>query len=87
MLQHRFGLPALRLFHEDIFPLVHVVWVDEHLHREAAEAVLAANRRQLSLVDCTSFATARRLGIKTVFSFDRHFIEQGFNCLPEPEKP
>ncbi|WP_051276324.1 Uma2 family endonuclease [Desulfovirgula thermocuniculi] len=37
----------------------------------------------LSPADCAFFATARRLGIKTVFTFDRHFAEQGFTCLPE----
>jgi predicted nucleic acid-binding protein len=45
-------------------------------------ALLTANRRQLSLVDCVSFEMMRRLGIKTAFTYDRHFSEQGFECLP-----
>ncbi len=40
--------------------------------------MLAANRRQLSLVDCVSFAAMRELGIEHYFAFDQHFDEQGF---------
>ena len=41
----------------------------------AVAALLAANCRQLSLVDCTSFQAMRQLGIATVFTFDAHFVE------------
>ncbi|MGD2148953.1 MAG: hypothetical protein PVH41_19830 [Anaerolineae bacterium] len=44
--------------------------------------VLAAHLRQLSLVDCTSFALMRELELHNVFSFDRHFSKQGFSTLP-----
>lgn len=74
-------MDALRTFHEDIVPLLQVEWVGEELHQRGADAVLTANRRNLSLVDCTSFAAVRRLGIKQVFAFDRHFAEQGFELL------
>ena len=45
-------------------------------------ALLTANRRQLSLVDCISFEMMRRLEIKTAFTHDRDFAERGFECLP-----
>jgi len=44
-------------------------------------ALLTAGRRQLSLVDCVSFLTMRRLNLKMAFAFDRHFTEQGFEVL------
>jgi predicted nucleic acid-binding protein len=47
----------------------------------AISALLAAGRRKLSLVDCTSFEIMRSLGIKTVFAFDSHFVEQGFKII------
>ncbi len=44
-------------------------------------ALLAANRRQLSLVDCVSFVVCRQRQLEQVFAFDTHFSEQGFFCL------
>jgi uncharacterized protein len=47
--------------------------------------VLAAARRNLSLVDCVSFELMRRLGIRRVFCFDPHFAEQGFELVGSGE--
>jgi predicted nucleic acid-binding protein len=81
--QKRMGLKAVRLFHESIMPVLRVHWVGVDEHQAAMHALLTANRRQLSLVDCTSFDVMRRLGIRTAFTLDEHFAEQGFECLPE----
>ena len=83
LLQHRFGLEAVRLFHSDVLPVMEITWVDETIHQQGMSALLAANRRDLSLVDCTSFEIMRKLGLDTVFTFDPHFREQGFKVLPE----
>jgi predicted nucleic acid-binding protein len=82
LVQRRLGIPAVRVFQEDIMPMLNVEWVDESLHQVGIASVLAAARRRLSLVDCVSFEIMRRLGIKTAFVFDHHFEEQGFECLP-----
>jgi predicted nucleic acid-binding protein len=81
--QHRFGLDAARSLAEDLLPVVEVHWVDAALQASAMAAVLTARRRQLSLVDCTSFLIVRQLGLDAVFTFDSHFAEQGFSCLPK----
>jgi predicted nucleic acid-binding protein len=78
LLQHRFGLGAVRGFQDAIAPVVGVVWVDAELHAEGAAALLTAGRRDLSLVDCVSFACMRRQGLVRAFHFDRHFRDQGF---------
>ena len=78
LLQHRFGLAAVRRFQDDIVPMLELVWVDDDLHAEATAALLTAGRRELSLVDCASFACMRRRGLTRAFHFDRHFREQGF---------
>ena len=78
LLQARFGLAAVRDLVENVVPLLRVAWIDEEIHAAAVTALLTANRRLLSLVDCVSFATMRRLGIVRAFEFDRHFGEQGF---------
>ena len=52
--------------------------VDRDLHQDGIAAVLTANRRQLSLVDCISFEVCRQRSIDRIFTFDPHFWEQGF---------
>ncbi|CEP67773.1 VapC family [Moorella glycerini] len=83
LVQRRLGMEALRVFHEDILPLLQVEWIDAELHQLGANAVLTANRRNLSLVDAVSFAVMRKLGIKKAFAFDRHFLKQGFENISE----
>ena len=78
LLQHRFGLAAVRGFQDDVAPVLGVVWVDAELHAEGTAALVTAGRRELSLVDCVSFACMRRQGMTRAFHFDRHFREQGF---------
>jgi uncharacterized protein len=82
LLQHRFGMEAVRLFQNEVLPIIEIIWVDEATHQRAISALLAANRRDLSLVDCTSFETIRQLSIEQVFTFDPHFSEQGFIVIP-----
>ena len=83
LIQHRLGLPALQGFYENIYPLLFVEWTDESDFQAGAASVLSAQRRDLSLVDCVSFILMRRLGIHSVFSFDKHFSEQGFEEISE----
>jgi len=82
VIQGRLGLPAVRAFLAEIVPNLRVEWVDEDTHRTASAALLAADRRGLSLVDLCSFETMRRLGIRSVFTFDRHFRQHGFETVP-----
>lgn len=81
LLQARFGLQAVRVFQEDAVPLLTIEWIDAQLHEAGMTAVLTANRRGLSLTDCTSFEVMRRRGISKAFAFDRHFLEQGFEVV------
>lgn len=82
LLQNRLGLGAVRDFQESVQPLLSVHWIDGDLHQSGVSAMLAAGKRDLSLVDCTSFEIMRRLGVRKVFTFDTHFRKQGFECLP-----
>jgi predicted nucleic acid-binding protein len=82
LVQHRLGMEAVRTLQQDILPVLHVEWVDESSHHAGGTAMLTAARRKLSLVDCVSFEVMRQLGIKTAFTFDPHFAEQGFRCIP-----
>lgn len=82
LIQSRLGLEFVRALQTNIVPFLHLDWIAEQQHVSSVNNVLTANRRQLSLVDCSSFESMRRLGIDTVFTFDEHFHEQGFNVIP-----
>jgi uncharacterized protein len=80
--QARLGIAATRSLNDDIVPVLHITWVEESLHLTAMTALLTAQRRDLSLVDCVSFEAMRRLGAERAFAFDRHFQQQGFGVVP-----
>jgi predicted nucleic acid-binding protein len=82
LIQRRYGMEWIHALHTEVLSLIEISWVDESQHQAAVNTFLKSNRRQLSLVDCNSFETIRRLGIETVFAFDEHFREQGFNVIP-----
>jgi len=79
--QRRLGMQAVRALQEDVCPLLRVEWVGEALHAAGVAALLTADRRQLSLVDCVSFELMRRIGARRAFCFDPHFEEAGFDCV------
>lgn len=80
--QTRLGMDAVRLLQEDILPVINIHFVDREIHRSGISAVLSAGRRNLSFVDCVSFEIMRTFGIKSAFTFDPHFKEQGFTVIP-----
>jgi len=80
--QSRFGMAAARAFASELLPLLEIHWVDPETHADAVSAVLTANRRDLSVVDCTSFAVMRSQRITRAFALDEHFREQGFEVVP-----
>lgn len=82
LVQRRVGLSAVSILHNDILPLIDVEWLDAELHDAIVKVLLKNNRRQISLVDRSSFDTMRRCDIKTAFSFDSHFSEHGFEVIP-----
>ena len=81
LIQNLLGMEAVHDFQESFAPLFQVVWVTEAVHQLGVAALLATNRRELSLVDCVSFIVCRQRQLDQVFAFDAHFSEQGFSCL------
>jgi predicted nucleic acid-binding protein len=82
LVQNRLGMTAIKVFQEDIVPVLRIEWIDKAVHHAAMRIMLAAVSKKLSLVDCVSFETIRLLGVTTAFTLDKHFKEQGFICLP-----
>jgi predicted nucleic acid-binding protein len=81
LIQNRLGMNATQDLHRKILPVLEIEWITHQQHQEIINTYLLANRRQLSLVDCASFETMRRHGIRKAFTFDKHFAEQGFEII------
>lgn len=84
LVQRRLGLEPLRAPADTLVPMLRPIRVDEGLHAAALAALLAANRRRLSLVDCTSFELMRRHGLTDALALDDDFSRQGFRLIPDP---
>lgn len=82
LLQHRFGVDAVRLFVGDLLPVIQIWWLDQSIHEQAVSDLFTANRHDLSLVDCTSFDLMRQNGYRKAFTFDPRFSQQGFETIP-----
>lgn len=81
LVQRRLGIASLRDLHNLTIPLLDVVWVDSELHARAVSALLAAGRKDVSLVDWTSFELMRSVGVSDAFAFDDDFEQQGFRLI------
>jgi predicted nucleic acid-binding protein len=82
LIQRRLGAAALCDFHDAFLPLIKILPVGENGFKVAFEKWRLAQRRNLSLVDITSFDCMRQEGISRAYSFDKHFAEQGFQLCP-----
>jgi len=82
LVSRRLGCEAVRVFEQDIVPVLGIIWVTKEIHEAAVGALLVSDRRTLSLVDCVSFEVMRRTGVQNVISFDRHFRDYGYDLKP-----
>ncbi len=82
LLQNRFGQDAVRVFQEDILPVVTINWVDVSIHLQAISALLASGRRRVSLVDWSAIEMMRSTGARRIFTFDQHFEQYGLSTMP-----
>lgn len=63
-------------------PTVTVVHVDEPLLLAAWDYFQQRADKTFSLADCASFVVMRGRGIQQALTFDRHFIQAGFEKIP-----
>lgn len=79
LVQRRFGMLAASRLHDALLPAVRVLLVDAVSHSRAVERWLVSARRELSLVDVTSFVMMQSLGITEAFAYDVDFAAAGFS--------
>lgn len=82
LLQRRLGLEPVQRMHLDVLADVAVRGPDDATFDAAVAALLAAERRSVSLVDRISFEVMRREGITEAFAFDDDFTDAGFSVRP-----
>ena len=78
LIQRQLGAEAVMAFQDDWLPLCKIHEVCRDVFERAAAQWRIAQRRNLSLVDLTSFDAMRQLAIRTALAFDQHFQEMGY---------
>jgi len=82
----RFPRLAALTFVADLLenPDIETLWVDELLHREAFNLLMARQDKSYSLCDAVSFILMRQRGINEALTTDYHFEQEGFQRLLFP---
>jgi predicted nucleic acid-binding protein len=82
-----FPRPSILSFVVDLLenPDIETIGVDEVLHRTAVDLLLERQDKGYSLCDSVSFVVMRQRGITEALSTDRHFEQEGFTRLLQPE--
>ncbi|MDT7778430.1 MAG: uncharacterized protein QOC99_942 [Acidobacteriota bacterium] len=63
-------------------PSVEFVHIDEALFQEGWQFFRKHRDKSYSLTDCVSFVLMNQRGIREALTFDRHFVQAGFDRLP-----
>ena len=58
-----------------------IIYPDEEIGQEAIKIFKKQKSKRVSLTDCTNIAIAQSKGIETFFSFDSHYVKNGFKLL------
>lgn len=78
----RLARPQVLQFVGQIRRTAQIIFVDEHIDREAWTMLERYSDKDWSLVDATSFVVMRQAGILEAFTTDHHFMQAGFLRVP-----
>jgi predicted nucleic acid-binding protein len=83
LIQRRIGLNSAAEFGDSLLTskIVDLAKIDSKAFIMAWGLFKRSTERDMSFVDCTSFAMMKIMKIKTAFAFDRHFLSFGFTLL------
>ncbi len=60
---------------------IKVVYTDENMTGKIIKQFKEQTSKRVSLTDCTNMVIAEEMGIKQIFSFDKHYQQNGFELL------
>ena len=81
LMQRELGLSAVNDFKKFMLPAINIIWVDEKIHNNCLNNLVAAEKRKISLTDYSSFYILDNFNIDKVFTFDKHFKEKDYKFL------
>lgn len=83
LLRFRVGYKGSVDFGENVFEskIINIIEINTELRLKAREFYNKFSDKKLSFTDCTSFAAMSLLDIIKSFTFDKHFLQVGFNVL------
>lgn len=84
LIRTQLGHTAATSFGEGInsSKLVNILWIMPEINSDAWHIFKKYNDKDFSYTDCTSFAIMEREEIESVFAYDRHFAQYGFQSVP-----
>ena len=68
-------------FKESFDPSILIVRVEEELEEAAWQIFKEIKSKNVSFIDCTSFAIMKSYGVREAFAFDEDFKKAGFRLL------
>jgi predicted nucleic acid-binding protein len=66
-------------------PSVKLVHIDQALFQETWRYFVRHKDKSYSLTDCASFIVMNRFRVRKAMTFDKHFIQAGFEKMPQQE--
>ena len=81
LLSMRLGKLDALYFHEKILDGIETVLVDLEIFNDAIAMFKNVKSKNVSFVDCTSFAICKRDKMDYAFTFDKHFAKQRIKIL------
>lgn len=63
-------------------PSIQMIYVDEVLFNRGWRYFQKHSDKSFSLTDCVSFVVMEEFNIRTALTFDKHFVQAGFDKLP-----
>jgi len=71
---------AVEIF-KDILIYVETIMIDIEIFNNSLERFVSIKSKNISFVDCTSFAICEKFKMDFVFGFDKDFEKEGFNLF------
>lgn len=82
VLSHKISREAAVFFLQNALSgKMEIVRLDESLEKEAFKIFIEQQRKNVSFVDCANMALMKKLGLTSIFSFDKIYPKNGFKRI------